>query len=420
MSKLFYSANGQAFKSTYKNIIERMTETTPEPQKKIDNSLDLVGNLEIKGDIKAMRYLDVNGNALSFADPKGTYTIGSITDKQGQIGVGVLEPKAQLHVGKSLRVEEDIKMNDSSKMCIGDKCLNNQSIENLNKTQSKNISHEIYEIAGNIAHPDRGDGMIYRADGQVQFATDDLIRLRHVGSKQTGIQFDTSPGIGNIKNPDGTMKISRSGIMFGGNNGAGKEQNSAQISAGIHEPNSLNIVGMSMDNNPENRKVDVWAQGTMTIRGPTQVWGNVKKSGDLISNGGNNWIFHTPDDQRRSIYIAPSSTYGKEDWNWSNGIEIDANGKIINRNGINQMKDNRNEKLLPKDYRAKGIGKYTEFKYQYITENNQYIVLETTVPWPDISGGRIKQLAYADDGVYYRTGLQNDSAWENFKKIQLI
>jgi hypothetical protein len=379
MSKLFYSANGQAFKSTYKNIIERMTETTkteevvttpttpdpaPAPITKIDNSLDLVGNLEIKGDIKAMRYLDVNGNPLSFADPKGTYTIGNITEQQGQIGIGVSNPRSQLHIGKNLRVEEDIKMNESSNLCFGESCLNNQSLQTLNKRldeinkvqESKNVAggnmaSELYEITGNIPHPDRGDGMIYRADGQVQFATDDLIRMRHVGSKQTGIQFDTSPGVGLIKNPDGTMKISRSGIMFGGNNGVGKEINSAQISAGIHEPNSLNIVGMSSDAGSGSRKVDVWAEGGMTIRGP-----------------------------------------------------------------INNISDTRNRQELPNVYRTKGQGKYTEFKYNF-SNLPGYSVVETIVPWRDVSGGKVKQIIYQDEHIYYRTGTANDLDWEPIKNL---
>jgi hypothetical protein len=121
----------------------------------------------------------------------------------------------------------------------------------------------------NIAHPDRGDGSIYRADGQVQIATDDLIRMRHVGSKQTGIQFDTRPGHGDIHVPNGEMKISRGGIMFGGPNN-GKEHNSAQISAGQHVPNSLNIVGMSSGKGHQDRRVDMWTEGGLHLHGGVQ------------------------------------------------------------------------------------------------------------------------------------------------------
>jgi hypothetical protein len=121
----------------------------------------------------------------------------------------------------------------------------------------------------NIPHPDVGDGTIYRADGQVQIATDDLIRMRHVGSKQTGIQFDTRPGHGDIHVPNGEMKISRGGIMFGGPN-KDREHNSAQISAGQHVPNSLNIVGMSSGKGHQDRRVDMWTEGGLHLHGGVQ------------------------------------------------------------------------------------------------------------------------------------------------------
>jgi hypothetical protein len=128
------------------------------------------------------------------------------------------------------------------------------------------VTKKALHIDHNIDHPDKGDGTIYRADGQLQIATDDLIRLRHVGSKQTGIQFDTRQGTGDIQNPNGEMKISRTGIMLGGNNN-GKEVNSAQISAGIHIPNSLNIVGMSSGKGHQDRRVDMWAEGGFNVHG---------------------------------------------------------------------------------------------------------------------------------------------------------
>ncbi len=121
----------------------------------------------------------------------------------------------------------------------------------------------------NIEHSDAGDGAFYRADGQLQIATDDLIRLRHVGTKQTGIQFDVrgdKDKPGDIQNPNGQTKISRWGIMFGGDNN-GREVNSAQISAGALEPDSLNIVGMSKDKEKSSRRVDMFAEGGFRLNG---------------------------------------------------------------------------------------------------------------------------------------------------------
>tara|TARA_B100000768_G_scaffold148241_1_gene142115 strand:- start:11634 stop:13466 length:1833 start_codon:yes stop_codon:yes gene_type:complete len=69
-----------------------------------------------------------------------------------------------------------------------------------------------------------------------------------------------------IKYPSGLTKISRHGIMFGGAN-RGKEVNSAQISAGIHEKNSLNIVGMSSNRSHSTRAVTMWAEKGFKING---------------------------------------------------------------------------------------------------------------------------------------------------------
>ena len=127
----------------------------------------------------------------------------------------------------------------------------------------------------NIPHPDNTDGAFYRADGQVQIATDDLIRLRHINSKATGIQFDVSEGPGDVKNPNGQMKITRQGIMFGGPN-ANRQVDSGQISAGLHIPNSLNIVGMSADTGAASRRIDMWAEGGLNVYGGSNLSGIVR------------------------------------------------------------------------------------------------------------------------------------------------
>jgi len=121
-------------------------------------------------------------------------------------------------------------------------------------------------IDHDVPHPDNSDGAFYRAEGQVQIATDDLLRLRHIGSKTTGIQFDVRQGTGDIQNPNGQMKISRQGIMFGGTN-TDREFNSGQISAGLHVADSLNIVGMS-NKDKGSRRVDMWAEGGFNVYGP--------------------------------------------------------------------------------------------------------------------------------------------------------
>jgi hypothetical protein len=63
--------------------------------------------------------------------------------------------------------------------------------------------------------------------------------------------------------------------------------------------------------------------GNQTVTGVQYVNNNSFVKTDLIFNGGNNWIIHTPDDQRTLMFIAPSATYGREDWDWGRSVRIE-------------------------------------------------------------------------------------------------
>ena len=141
-----------------------------------------------------------------------------------------------------------------------------------------------------------------------------------------------SNNVNHIKNPNGLTRITRHGIMFGGAND-GKEINSAQITAGVHEGNSLNIVGMSSDKNWRNRAVTMWAEKGFKING----------------------------------YIK------------------------------NNMPDTRHVNENPQQYRSKmQKGVITEFKQTATVGLNRSLygdfgVLTTTVPWINTTGGLVHQ-----------------------------
>lgn len=78
-------------------------------------------------------------------------------------------------------------------------------------------------------------------------------------------------GSGRTGIPNGAMHISEGVILFGGNNTSGRQHDSAQISAGMHRSNSLNIVGMASGSGHEDRQVDIWAEGGMTVRGHIKI-----------------------------------------------------------------------------------------------------------------------------------------------------
>lgn len=85
-------------------------------------------------------------------------------------------------------------------------------------------------------------------------------------------------GDGKETNPDASMHITDDCILFGGNN-AGKQAESASISAGKYERNSLNIVGMSSDTNHLSRKVTMWAEAGL------KVWGSIATNGPITAGG---------------------------------------------------------------------------------------------------------------------------------------
>ena len=85
-------------------------------------------------------------------------------------------------------------------------------------------------------------------------------------------------GSGKENTPNGIMHITNDCILFGGSNN-NREINSAQISAGKHVANSLNIVGMSSNTRSSTRKVDIWAEGGLTSRGKLNVAGELNVNG---------------------------------------------------------------------------------------------------------------------------------------------
>jgi hypothetical protein len=64
---------------------------------------------------------------------------------------------------------------------------------------------------------------------------------------------------------------------------------------------------------------------TLDVNGNIKTSGNINTS-DIISDGSNRWIFHTPDDQRKSLHIAPGLPDGQFDW--SKQMTINNNGNV--------------------------------------------------------------------------------------------
>jgi hypothetical protein len=82
--------------------------------------------------------------------------------------------------------------------------------------------------------------------------------------------------------------------------------------------------------------------------------------------------------------------------------------------------DSRNSNPLPSEYRARGMGKSIEFKHTAVIGVNNpamYSLLETYVPWPDVSGGPVHQRAMIWQNTWTRHGQPDDSGWSDWRII---
>lgn len=112
---------------------------------------------------------------------------------------------------------------------------------------------------------------------------------------------------------------------------------------------NINVSGMLTTDFLDSAKINVnnidvdgnfkLNNGILSVNGNVDVLKDINTNhfnvkGDIMTNGGNNWIYHTPDDKRHILYIAPSKTYGFNDWNWNRCLSIDNNGKLVVRGDV--------------------------------------------------------------------------------------
>lgn len=157
--------------------------------------------------------------------------------------------------------------------------------------------------------------------------------------------------------PTVQTRINSQGIIFGGagpdgngsvnDKGQGREVNSAQISAGRHEKDTLCIVGMS-DKNKANRRVSIWAEGGTNHYGPMNVSGGITAKGSV---GINTSTPRCPLEVGNSISVDPSGGaslghLANRNWiaqgNWgATGYAIIANGSIYSTSEVRAASDIR-------------------------------------------------------------------------------
>lgn len=173
-----------------------------------------------------------------------------------------------------------------------------------------------------------------------------------------------------ITNPDGKLRINEQGIMFGGPN-SGKEVNSGQITAGLHIPNSLNIVGMSSGPGHHDRRVDVWAEGGLNIHGHIGNDPHVASANLVMGSKQekNRWIYHHPNDDRKQVWLAP---WNGRDWAWANAFNMHQNGHVHVAKSLNvgAFGDHNLHGWTGANFRRRD-GRWTHF--DWVGDQNNYI-----------------------------------------------
>lgn len=77
--------------------------------------------------------------------------------------------------------------------------------------------------------------------------------------------------------------------------------------------------------------------GTFSPTVKLDVNGDAKFS-DFISGGSNSWVFHTPDDGRKTLHLAPRNTAGN-DWDWGKSFIINGENGNALLNGKLEVKE---------------------------------------------------------------------------------
>jgi hypothetical protein len=251
-----------------------------------------------------------NNGVLSIRSGNGTLVskLSGDSNKPGffmsKLGVGTDDPKSNLHISGQAA---ELRISNTTSGLSPRLTLQNDAGSDWEITTSEHNGswlhiHPVGEVGkgmdirkdgkvralGGLNFGERAthldeDGSMYRLGGKLYLSIDDEFFIRDIGGVEKfgfhtdngrmaiGGKFASAPmsikGTGKDDKPDEAMHITSGSILFGGNN-AGKQMNSGKITAGTHVANSLNIVGMSSSaSTSSDRKVDIWAEGGMTVRG---------------------------------------------------------------------------------------------------------------------------------------------------------
>jgi len=235
----------------------------------------------------------------------------------------------------------------------------NTNLTNLGQQWDSNMSQLKTDMSESIETKTFKSGVVYSADGMILGASNDFM----LSANDTGLNVaDNIAGsnlfnlgkdgkvIANTMDVKGMLKVNRTDkdpypkwgngihtwdVYANGSIGLGQN---GQINSLINRDgyakigNRLDIRGGGGPHNPGRWDTHFnHADGRNYIRGDTELRGNNVNIGDLsvgkdlILEGTNKWIVHSPDDGRKDLFIAPWNN-GK--WDWSKQIQISDQGVL--------------------------------------------------------------------------------------------
>ena len=201
---------------------------------------------------------------------------GALTFKDSKVGIGTLNPTTDsLEIHKNWHDSSTDSWGGGLKLVGNAPTVSFWENDNGNHRWMWHMSNDIMNLYRRPAGGGWQRHLVVKNNGSLGIGA---------GEPQAGLSVGISAG--KETHPDSSMHLTNDCILFGGNNN-GKEVNSAQISAGKHHANSLNIVGMS-DANRANRKVDIWAEGGMRVYGRAAI-GTQDTSKGILQVAGGAW-----------------------------------------------------------------------------------------------------------------------------------
>jgi len=172
-------------------------------------------------------------------------TAGDVWIK-GKVGIGTINPASKLQIGTNTILQQW----SGSTPYVLIQGMDNEAETIAFQIKDENMAEQFR--VSTIADGGATGGKVY-VGGSLGIGTASPIAKLEIA------------GSGTDSGPNGNLRMTNRAIMFGGGNTTGYEANSAQISAAMHAADSLCIVGMGTAGS--NRKIDLWAEGGMTLRG---------------------------------------------------------------------------------------------------------------------------------------------------------